>query len=273
MTTTGNTNPNYPAIVSPFRLDAYEVTVGRFRNFVSAVSGSGGWTPATGSGKHSYLNSGSGLMNSAADAGGFEAGWLAAWNANLSTSSTTWNTNLSCGGSPTWTAVAGSNENLPISCVTWFEAYAFCIWDGGFLPSDAEWNFAASSTEQRVYPWSSPANSTTIDCAHANYSGCIDGGPNQAIAVGSDSPLGDGKFGQSDLSGNVWEWTLDAYAPLVQFSTCQDCANANITTSSSQVLRGGSYTLLSSALYSSYRLGSAGSTRDSSFGLRCARTP
>ena len=108
---------------------------------------------------------------------------------------------------------AATGEHQPINCITWYEAYAFCIWDGGFLPSEAEWNYAASGgSEQRVYPWSSPSMPTTIDCAHANYSPmgmspCSTTGPED---VGSDSPTGDGKWGQADLSGNVWEWTLDS---------------------------------------------------------------
>jgi formylglycine-generating enzyme required for sulfatase activity len=271
--TTGNTNPNFAAQVSGFRLDAYEVTVGRFRNFVTDIVANPGHLPAAGDGKHKYLNGGNGLSNSAPDGGaGNEAGWNTAWNSSIATTTAAWNTNLSCGASPTWTTFAGSNENLPISCVTWFEAYAFCIWDGGFLPSDAELNFAASGgSEQRVYPWSSPSNSTTIDCTHANYQGCVDGGPNQAMPVGSDSPLGDGRWGHSDLAGNVWEWSLDAYA--TQFAVGTDVANTNVSSSSSMLLRGGSYALLPSTLYASYRTPSTGTARDPSFGVRCGRAP
>jgi formylglycine-generating enzyme required for sulfatase activity len=43
----------------------------------------------------------------------------------------------------TWTEGPGANETLPINCIDWYEAYAFCIWDGGFLPSEAEWEAAA----------------------------------------------------------------------------------------------------------------------------------
>jgi len=55
------TDKSYPATVSPFRLDKYEVTVGRFRQFVSAVVA--GWRPRPGSGKHIHLNGGRGLTN------------------------------------------------------------------------------------------------------------------------------------------------------------------------------------------------------------------
>src|SRR6185312_9797256 len=98
-------------------------------------------------------------------------------------------------------------------CITWYEAYAFCIWDGGFLPSEAEWNYAAAGgSEQRAYPWTT---TSTIDCSYANYAGADGGGQCQAGGlddVGSQSPQGDGKYGQSDLAGNAWEWTLDSSA-------------------------------------------------------------
>ena len=53
-----------PATLSAFRLDKYEVTVGRFRRFVSAWNHGAGYVPPVGSGKHSHLNAGLGLANS-----------------------------------------------------------------------------------------------------------------------------------------------------------------------------------------------------------------
>jgi hypothetical protein len=58
----------------------------------------------------------------------------------------------------TWTDTVGPNENLPMNCVPWYKAFAFCVWDGGRLPTEAEWNYAATGgNEQRKYPWGSTA--------------------------------------------------------------------------------------------------------------------
>ncbi len=160
---------SHPATVSTFRLDKYEVTVGRFRKFVQAWDG--GWRPAGGAGRHTYLAGGKDLVDSSAP-GSYETGWNPAWNAQLAGDEANWDLNLACDASEyTWTPSPGANERHPVNCVTWYEAYAFCAWDGGFLPSEAEWNYAsAGGSEQRVYPWSSPPTSTDIDCSYANFS-------------------------------------------------------------------------------------------------------
>jgi formylglycine-generating enzyme required for sulfatase activity len=256
--TPGYESKAYPAIVSAFRLDAYEVTVGRFRRFVDQVVR--GWLPSPGSGKHTELFGGTGLETTS---GGHEGGWDSAWDSTLSTTAGAWNTNLSGG---TWTPSVGSNENLPISQITWYEAYAFCIWDDAFLPSEAEWDYAAAGgSDQRVRPWSIPG-STGISCLQANYGSCT---TQTANAVGSESPAGDGKWGHSDLGGNVWEWTLDYYASYAP--ECMDCAN--LTPGSNRVLRGGSFHASASLVLASNRFSAAPTARLNDVGTRCARTP
>ncbi len=270
----GYTNPAFPATVSPILVDQFEVTVGRFRPFVSAVVG--GWRPAASAGKHAHLNGGNGLN---AVGGGAEPGWDAAdWNGQLAATLADWTTNLSCSAAQTWTPSPGSADNRPINCVDWYEAYAFCIWDGGFLPSEAEWNFTASGgNQQRVYPWSSPATSTAIDCSHANYFGgsngtnyCVDPSIGSTNAVGSESPVGDGLWGQSDLGGNVWEWVLDTYVSPYNPS-CTDCAD--LTAPASRVFRGGFYDSTSPALLASIRGSDGPLYRANGVGMRCARSP
>jgi formylglycine-generating enzyme len=271
------TDAGSPATVSAFRLDKYEVTVGRFRQFVEAVTHTG-WLPPEGSGKHTELNDGGGLN---VTSGGYEPGWDPADNPQIPTSPTVWNSNdnppqgLQCDSTyQTWTPSAGANEDLPITCESWFEAYAFCIWDGGFLPSAAEWNFAAAggggSTGQRVYPWSVPSTNTAIDCAHANYdpsSPCLGG----ANAVGSESPAGDGAFGHADLAGNVWEWNLDAWANYV--TPCVNCTYLTLGGLPLRFLRGGARDANAAELVVSATFGWDPALTESTFGVRCARAP
>jgi formylglycine-generating enzyme required for sulfatase activity len=167
-------------------------------------------------------------------------------------------------GTSTWTSAASNHDNLPITNVQWFDAFAFCAWDGGRLPTLAEWSFAASGgNEQRAYPWGGtdgnvPANHAAWDCAVTappytcppatcsvpGYScppagtDCVDVaagacnvaapcfgcGPEDIAKVGT-FPAGVGKFGQLDLAGNVAELVLDATNTLkTPPPTCNDCA-------------------------------------------------
>jgi formylglycine-generating enzyme required for sulfatase activity len=163
-----------------------------------------------------------------------------------------------------------------MNCITWFEALAFCAWDGGFLPTEAEWNYAAAGgSDQRAYPWSNPYSSLTIDCSHANYyigmpDYCVNP-PNGAVnRVGSESPTGDGKWGQADLAGNVLEWTLDWYATPYG-NPCTDCAD--LTDSSTRVFRGGDFSHESTTLRGAFRDYDTPTDRSYTVGARCARAP
>jgi formylglycine-generating enzyme required for sulfatase activity len=174
-----------------------------------------------------------------------------------------WTTNLLACPSPTWTVGAADNETLPINCVSWFEAYAFCLWDGGFLPTEAEWNFvAAAGDQQRVYPWSSPPTSTTLDCTLANFSGChTPGAPDNGV----ENVNGEGGFGTDGMAGNVAEWVLDAAGPYPM--PCNDCANLS---GPGGIVRGGDFSSPAAALMTSTRT-TAASLNRYRFGVRCAR--
>ncbi len=260
---------SYPAQVSDFRLDKYEVTVGRFRKYVAAVEV--GWTPGAGSGKHVHLNGGQGLSDGS---GGYEGGWDTSWNTatNFPTASATWDTKLNC--DPTYQTWSAGNDNRPINCIDWYDAAAFCIWDGGFLPSEAEWNYAASGgTEQRVYPWGSTAPGANANLAiygcYYNGTGSCTGVTN--IANVGIVPAGNGKYGQSDLAGNVWEWNLDWWNYPYSVTTCTNCSC--LVPGSGAVFRGGSFRGSAATLLAGYRNATEPAYQYSINGARCARTP
>jgi len=259
-----------PAGVSDFRLDEYDVTVGRFRQFAKAVVSSA-YLPAVGSGLHAHLNGGMGLADTGS-AGKFEAGWVTGYNAQVVAT----NAALACDASyATWTNSAGANETLPINCVTWPEAYAFCIWDGGFLPSEAEWEYAAAGgNQQREYPWGSSAPGTTTEyatygCEYPNSSGTCTGFKN--IAPVGSAPMGAGVWGQLDLAGEMYQWNLDWYAPYVDPST--DGAYVTQNAATTRVARGGDFFYGTSYLLPTYRNVNPPTKRANDFGFRCARVP
>ncbi|MCE9572321.1 MAG: formylglycine-generating enzyme family protein [Deltaproteobacteria bacterium] len=260
-----------PATVSDFRLDDYEVTVGRFRSFVAAGRGTASTAPGAGAGGHPHLPN---------------SGWDASWDSGLLADKAGLVAALKSLSLCTWTDTPASNESLPLNCLTWYEAMAFCIWDGGYLPTEAEWNYAAAGgSDQRAYPWSpSAAPATmTIDCSYANYdidfpegTFCVNGSVGGANRVGSESPAGDGRWGHSDLGGNVAEWILDGFTDNTADSTryptpCVDCAS--LTTGVLRGIRGGSFSDSRPILRAGFRARLRATDRYPFMGVRCARAP
>lgn len=263
---------SFPATLSDFRLDKYEITVGRFRKFIQAYSRD---MIANGAGKN---------PNDPSD-----PGWNAAWNANLPADSTALMISVECEGQigSTYRGTATpEHESRPVNCIDWYRAFAFCVWDGGRLPTEAEWNYAAAGgREQRPFPWGYAAGTdggVTPDATYAVYN-CYFNGNGSCTDVSNIAPVGsasagDGKWGQSDLAGNLWEWTLDAYTDPYQPGTCHDCANFSTTPTDGHVpgraMRGGNYRGPVLYLTTGYRLEFPMDWgRDDAVGARCARAP
>jgi formylglycine-generating enzyme required for sulfatase activity len=219
----------YPTTLSPYRLDKYEVTVGRFRHFVAAWEA--GWRPPSGSGKHTHLASGTGLTG--------ETGWSSQWTAKLPDYTNTYGyvyswdwylraNNPNVTPRQTWTSQPGANERKAQNNLDWYSLYAFCIWDGGFLPTEAEREFAASGGPREYdYPW---GNQNPFGRVVAN-------GATAVADVGS-LPSGNGLWGHSDLIGNVYEWVLDHFA---NYTTGAATDPLLVAFGSSASIRGGGY--------------------------------
>ena len=237
------------ASVSPFCLDRFEVTVGRFRRYVAA----GAPLPAIGAGKHVHLNGGAGLMGEE----GYNETGVMPGDLEL---------DLTCldHADATWTDTPGANENKPVTCMTWWHAYGFCVWDGGFLPTEAEWEYAASGGEERYYPWSSPPNQNVIDAARSCSQDC-----DTPIDVGT-LPMGNARWGHADMAGNVYEWLLDRHSILFT-EPCNDCLQTPVGTD--RAMRGGAYHENDGNARSAARLNVAVRAHSPKLGIRCARPP
>ena len=139
------------------------------------------------------------------DAGGYDdstywttEGWV--WRVTYSTTE------------PYWWSEGDFNSGTafpyyPVVGVSWYEAYAFCQWIGGRLPTEAEWEKAARGTDPTNYwPWGSDWDPSRCN-SYFN-------APPDTFAY--SAPVGLFEAGQSpyaiyDMAGNVWEWVNDWY--------------------------------------------------------------
>ncbi|WP_437681453.1 formylglycine-generating enzyme family protein [Sorangium sp. So ce131] len=96
----------------------------------------------------------------------------------------------------------GPLDDLPVGCVTWQDAAAYCAWREARLPTEAEWERAARGDDGRPYPWGHEEPT----CERANYNEC--GGAPRRVGA---SPRGASPYGALDMSGNVSEWVADWY--------------------------------------------------------------
>jgi formylglycine-generating enzyme len=244
------TDDSYEAKVGAYYLDKFEVTVGRMRQFVFAYDAI----------KQS-LRDGQGKSNHIVEDAGWDTNFAlpadkAALLATLNCPETTWSEQDFDNGIPL--------KDLPVNCVPFNVAYAFCVWDRGRLPTEAEWNFAAAGgAEQRSYPWPASASEPAITSANANYAS------SNPVAVGSTT-LGNARWGQADMAGNVTEWTLDFYGEYP--ASCDNCLN--LTPLAERTQRGGSYaSAFGELLLVSLRGYDDPTGTRAVTGFRCARDP
>lgn len=101
------------------------------------------------------------------------------------------------------TEAAYNQPPQPVVGVFWHQARRYCEWAGWQLPTEAQWEKAAGGTDGRFFPW----GNAVPDATRANFN--FSAGP---LPVGRH-PNGTSPYGAHDMSGNVWEWTLDEFSP------------------------------------------------------------
>lgn len=183
-----------------------------------------------------------------------------------------------------WYSPEGEGSNVtdradhPVVQVSWNDANAFAEWDGGRLPSEAEWELAArGGLQDPRFPWGDDepddqavfCNIWQGDFPHFN---SLADGHMATAPARSFQPNGSGLF---NMAGNVWEWTADPYR-IRSLSSQARARNALATKEQEKVLKGGSFLCHRSYCYR-YRIAARSAlpldSSSSNAGFRIARRP
>ncbi len=248
-----NEKPAHSVTLTPFCIDATEVTVNAYR----ACSDPGKCSAA---GKTNYFSGFDDLKGNA------QGALNALCNINEPSAKST----------------------HPVNCVDWEQAENYCARErpNGRLPTEAEWEFAARGPDGRAYPWGDDApsaryiNACGTECTAWGKKNHLDGIATFAPMYQDDdkfpttAPVGsfpDGKsrYGLMDVVGNVWEWTGDFYAEYTKDS--EKDPTGPKSGDEGRVARGGAWNGSDpSWVRPTFRFHFAPSSRSYGIGFRCA---
>jgi iron(II)-dependent oxidoreductase len=232
-----NERPRHVAEVATFEIDRLPVTNAAYREFV--------------------------------DAGGYErrecwssAGWE--WRSSAGAARPLYWT--AGGEERSFDRVEPIDDELPVMHVSWYEADAYARWRGRRLPTEAEWETAASwdadGGEKRTYPWGDEAPSR----AYANLDQTAFG-----PAPAGGHPDGRAPCGALGMLGDAWEWTASDFEPYPGFRAFPYREYSEVFFGGGyKVLRGGSWATRPHAIRNTFRNWDLPERRQIHAGFRCA---
>jgi formylglycine-generating enzyme required for sulfatase activity len=153
--------------------------------------------------------------------------------------------------------------NFPVINVTWTQARDFCAWAGKRLPTEAEWEKAASwnaATRTKViWPWGNEFDSTKLNSDEAKNGDTTQVGQ---FPVELNNTV--------DMGGNASEWTSSLFKP---YPYNEADGREDLKASGDRTYRGGSWAQTQGKAQSVIRFSTAPDYFDREIGFRCAVTP
>jgi formylglycine-generating enzyme required for sulfatase activity len=187
-------------------------------------------------------------------------------------------------GDTGWRPIAGA-ERWPMILVSWYGANAYSLWANGrdwtkyrddlgqergsFLPTEAQWEYAARGPRAQAFPWG--------DAAPAHDRLCYGQHRRKATYRAETLPMADvnemlgmSPFGLHHMAGNVWQWCCDWYdAAFYERADAKAANPVNRTPTRVRSERGGSWIGPAELCRSSYRRGRPPAARGRCLGFRC----
>lgn len=183
-----------------------------------------------------------------------------------------------------WAPLPGL-EKRPMVLVSWYGANAYSLWSNGrdwkryraengeagesFLPTEAQWEYAARGAQRRTYPWGEGEPSLLrmqfgLHRRGAAYT------PSSTPIADVNAWLGMSPFGLHHMAGNVWNWCRDWHDPAFpQSEAALQADPCNETPTGIRSERGGSWIGPASLCRSAYRRGRPPLVRGRCLGFRC----
>jgi formylglycine-generating enzyme required for sulfatase activity len=180
----------------------------------------------------------------------------------------------------TFSTAPSGREDYPLSCIDWTFARDYCVFVGGDLPTEAQWEYAASAAgraSKTDFPWGDGAWPTCREVSFDRYALDVHTPKCSSLPAGpepvSSTPFDTTPEGLVDLGGSQAELTLDelaAYsAPCWNKASLHDqsCTDAPTTL---HTMRGGGWAYPEAALLVAWRNDSGLDNVRSAYGFRCA---